>query len=223
MERAVQIKNYISELFAPEDETLQAIRENSKKEGLPEIEISPQLGKLFYILAKLHKAQRILELGTLGGYSTAWFTKALPPKGKIITLEYNPHHADVARKNLLTLSCKDQVEIREGSAVNLMDRMIENREAPFDLIFIDADKINYPTYLTKAIALSRAGSLILSDDLIPKGDDVGISGLDPILAQKIYDFNQILATHPQLESTLITTIVGNKGRIDALGISLVSI
>lgn len=220
--RAIQIKDYIAHLFAPEDEFLQTIRENSKNEGLPPIEVSSQLGKLLYILTKIHKAERILELGTLGGYSTAWFAKALPETGRIISIEFNPHHANVARKNLSSLGYEKKVEIKEGFASILMDIMIENNEKPFDLIFIDADKSNYPDYLSRAITLSRSGTLILSDDLIPKGNEIGISGIDPMDAQGIYTFNRLLATHQQLESILVIKIAGEKGRIDALGISLVS-
>ena len=170
----------------------------------------------------MHKPERILELGTLGGYSTVWFAKALSETGRIVSLEYNSHHAKVARKNLSLLGCEKKAEIKEEAASSLMDTMIENKEAPFDLIFIDAVKINYPDYLTKAIALSRPGTLILSDDLIPKGGEIGISGLDPLSSQRIYEFNQKLASHPQLESILVTTIVGDKGRVDALGLSIVS-
>lgn len=223
MERAIQIKEYIERLFAPEDEILQAIRKNAREEGLPEIEVSPQLGKLLYLLTKMHKPERVLELGTLGGYSTVWFARALSETGKVVSLEYNPHHAHVARRNLASLGYEKKVEIREGAASHLMDTMIEKGEGPYDLIFIDADKINYPAYLTKAIALSRSGTLILSDDLIPKGGEVvGICGLDPLASREIYEFNRMLSAHPQLESILVTTIVGDKGRIDALGLSLVS-
>lgn len=217
--RAIHIKDYLSSLYAAEDDVLLTIKKNAKLAGLPEIEVPNTVGKLLYCLTKIQRPRRALEVGTLAGYSTVWIGRALPEGGKLISLELYSLHVDVARKNLALAGLENKVEIREGLAEQLMDEMISQGEQPFDLIFIDADKENYPLYLEKALKLSHSGTLILSDNLIPKGDEIGSP--HNLESEGIYQFNQKIASHPQLESILATTIVGSKGRIDALGISIV--
>lgn len=217
--RAIDIKDYLCSLFAADDDVLLTIKKNAKLAGLPEIEVPSNVGKLLYCLAKIQRPRRVLEVGTLAGYSTVWLGRALPEGGKIISLELYSIHVDVARKNLALAGLENKVEIREGLAELLMDEMIAQGEEPFDLVFIDADKENYPLYLEKALKLSRSGTLILSDNLIPKGDEIGSP--HSLESAGIYQFNQKMASHPQLESVLTTTIVGSQGRIDALGISIV--
>jgi predicted O-methyltransferase YrrM len=219
--RAIQIKNYITDLFAKEDDSLQAIRTISREKGLPEIEVPEAVGRLIYSLAKIQRPKRILEIGTLAGYSTLWLAKALREDGFLISLELNESNALIAKENIGLSGFFNKVEIRVGSADSLMDAMIEKGEEPFDLIFIDADKESYLSYLDRAIELSREGTLILSDNLIPKGEEIGAYHPSYTAGNSIYAFNEAIAAHPRLESTLVTTIVGNSGRIDALGLSIV--
>lgn len=221
--RAVNIKNYLSDLFAQEDEVLRKIRVRAKEAGLPAIEVPATVGKLLYCLAKIQKPQRILEIGTLAGYSTIWLARALAESGKLISLELEKLHAVIARENMRNAGLSEKVEVREGEASALLDQMIVQKEASFDLIFIDADKENYPLYLEKALQLSHEGTLILSDNLIPRGDDLGNTNSAYIDQKRIYQYNNEIASHPHLESILATTIVGDSGRIDALGISIVKL
>lgn len=220
--RSVHIKDYLCNLFALEDPVLLEAKENARAEGLPPIEVPASVGKLLYCLAKIQRASRVLEIGTLGAYSTLWLARALPKEGRLISLEIDPLHASVARKNVALGGFEEQVEVREGVAREILDQMIASDEAAFDLIFIDADKENYPIYLEKSLQLARDGALILSDNLIPKGDEIDSYHPNNNIAKNIYQFNRIISSHLQLESILTTTIVGNEGRIDALGISIVT-
>lgn len=215
------IKNYIHSLFVKEDPHLRYARENSQLQGLPQIHVASHVGQLIYLLAKSHTPTKILEIGTLGGYSTLWLAKALPKEGTIISLELEPQHAKLAREHLARAGYHNRVEIRLGKALDLLSTMIKKGEGPFDLIFIDADKENYPIYLEHALALSAPGTLILSDNLIPKGEEIDNPKTSNVSANAIYQFNRQIAHHPRLESILIPTIVGEQGRIDALGFSLV--
>lgn len=219
--RTNRIKDYLSALFAPEDDILLAIKKQAKEARLPSIQVASPVGKLLYTLIKIHKPHKILEIGTLAGYSTVWMARALPPEGRIITLELYPEHVALAKKNIAMAGLESMIEIREGFASEQLDRMIEQEEGPFDLIFIDADKRNYPLYLEKVLQLSRSGTLILSDNLIPKGENIGTPQPNHPEGVSIYQFNELIASHPRLESILTPTIVGSMGRIDALGISLV--
>jgi predicted O-methyltransferase YrrM len=223
LERNIKIKNYICELFVDEDETLASIRKRSKAQGMPNIQVPSNVGKLIYCLAKLRAPSRILEIGTLGGYSAIWLARALRPQGKLISLDIDARNIEVAKENLLLAGLEDKVEFRLGRATDLLQEMIEKQEEPFDLIFIDADKENYPAYLESVLKLSSSGTLILSDNLIPKNGEIGGTPDDTETeARGIYKFNTLLSAHPRLESILIPTIVGEKGRVDALGLSIVN-
>lgn len=215
--RANQIKDYLGGLFGAEDEVLLAVKKNAKEAGLPNIHVSSTVGKLLYCLAMIHRPLKVLEIGTLAGYSAIWLARALPPEGKIISLECYPEHAALARKNIAFAGFENRVEVREGMAGDLMEQMIQKGEGPFDMVFIDADKENYLLYLDKAIQLSRPGTLILGDNLIPKEDELHPHYSEP---KVIYRFNQQLATDKRLESILVPTL-RNNGRIDALGIAIV--
>lgn len=215
IERGQQIQDYIHLLFAKEDKHLEFARENSKKEGLKEIQVPAGVGKMLYLLAKLQRPKKVLEIGTLGGYSTLWLAKALPQGGKIITLENQEKNRNVAWENICAAGFQDRVEIRLGNAPDLLAGVDEI----FDLIFIDADKENYLVYLEYAVKLSRPGTLILLDNLIPKRGPIGNPDRRDNEALAIYAFNQMMANHPQLEATLFTTIV--KDRLDALGVAIV--
>lgn len=217
LERNRQIKSYIESLFAEEEEEIRFARENSKKEGLKEIQVPALVGKMLYMLAKIQNPKNVLEIGTLGGYSTLWLARALPPDGKIVTLEQEAEHARIAEAHIAHAGFQNQVEVHVGDARLLLPKI----DQVFDLIFIDADKENYPLYLDYALKLSRPGTLILSDNLIPKRGEIEHPDPRDVEALAIYDFNQKMAAHPRLESTIFPTIVGEKGRMDSLGVARV--
>src|ERR671916_1621804 len=192
-----RIDDYIQNLFAPQDEALEAAVRGSQRAGLPEIHVSPNEGKLLQVLAGIVGARRILEIGTLGGYSAIHFGRALPKDGLLISLELDEHHAEVARQNIERAGLAERVEIRVGDARELLARLAEGDEGPFDLVFIDADKGSYPEYLEWALRLSRPGSLILVDNAIRGG-----SVLDPEdeSARATHDLNEALAGDPRLSA-----------------------
>lgn len=210
-----EVKDYLDRRFSQENTLLHAIRTQSQAEGLPNIHIPMHVGKLIYLLAKIQKCRQILEIGTLGGYSTAWLAEALAPQGSLISLEIHPDHAVKAQKYLSEIKGKS-IEVRLGHAVDLLARLAVEQQEPFDLIFIDADKENNVLYLDWALSLSRPGTLILIDNLIPKGDKVGYPAHDE--AKAVYAFNDYLAQHPLLEVAAIPSITGSQGRLDALAI-----
>lgn len=215
-----QIDTYIEGLFEKKDtlsEALEAALTNMEKHGLPSINVSANEGRLLSILVKMSGAKKILEVGTLGAYSTIWMASALPADGRIITLEYSPKHAEVARENLVRAGFGDKVEVRVGAAGDSLPHIKANSEGPFDLFFIDADKDNYPLYLDWAIQLSHPGSIILSDNLIRNGavinPDKGNAS-----ATAIANFNRELATNPRLDSIILPIVRDN---FDGLGITIV--
>ena len=185
--------------------------------GLPEIHISPNEGKLLYLLAKLSGAQRVLEIGLLGGYSTMWLARAIGPRGKIITLEIDERCVTVARKNLQRAKLLSRVDIRHGDARATLKQMVRNRERPLDLVFIDADKPSYPVYLDCALKLTRPGGLILADNVIRDGK-VAQKHKGDELVEGIKKFNKKLAANRKLEAILIPIM---RKKIDGLGIARV--
>jgi predicted O-methyltransferase YrrM len=215
--RLRQIDNYVESLYSSNDEVLDATLKSIADNGLPPINVSANEGKLLYMLAKMSGARKILEIGTLAGYSTIWLARALPPGGRLLTLEYDPKHAEVARANISRAGLGGVVEVRLGAGLDLLPEIAANREGPFDLFFIDADKAAYPDYLDWAIMLSRRGSLILSDNLIREGAVMGPNP-DDENAVAIARYNRKLATHPRLESLVLPII---REYIDGLGITLV--
>jgi caffeoyl-CoA O-methyltransferase len=218
-DRNCTIKNYIASFFAKENDELVNARQNSLLHGFPNIHVPSHVGKMIYLLTRLRRPRKVLEIGTLGGYSTLWILQALEPEARLISLELEAEHAAVARSHLR--SYENQFEIRVGDAAVFLKSMEEKSEGPFDLIFIDADKESYSTYLKLVLPLTTSGTLILTDNLIPKGEAVDNPNPRNKEATAIYQFNRELAAHPALETILSTTIVGETGRIDALGISLV--
>ena len=213
-----KVDDYIAGLFSPADEALSAALADSQSNGLPSINVSANEGKLLYMLAKISGAKKILEIGTLGGYSTIWLARALSDGGSLLTLEYSPKHAEVARANIERAGLAHAVEVRVGAGLDLLPQIAANGEGPFDLFFIDADKENYPGYLEWAIKLSRPGSVILSDNLIRNGA-VLEPAPDDSSAIAIAAFNRTLATHPRLE-TIILPIT--RESTDGLGITRVT-
>ena len=200
-----EVDQYISDLFIKPDEALTAAEQSHKREDIPLINVSPNLGKLLYLLAKLAHAEKILEVGTLAGYSTIWMAKALPKDGKLISLEIDPHHADIARKNIDRAGFSSKVEIRVGKAIELLPELKEENAGPFDMIFIDADKPPYAEYYEWAVKLSRPGTLIIADNVIRDGKVLNPDHADPMVkgAQR---FNKALAADSRVSATILQTI-----------------
>jgi caffeoyl-CoA O-methyltransferase len=211
----LRIDTYIEELFAPPDPALEGALRRSRAVGLPEIQISPTEGKLLRLLAEIAGVRRILEIGTLGGYSTIHLAGALPEDGLLVSLEVDERNARVARENIAEAGLESVVEVRVGDARELLAWMFEDGEGPFDLTFIDADKGGYPEYLEWALRLSRPGSLILGDNAI-----MGGSVIEPEegSAQAIRQFNERLAQDPRLSAIVLPLI---RGRVDGLAIARV--
>ncbi len=212
------IDEYIQRLFVPDDPALRIALEAMEANQLHRINIPPTGGRLLYLLARLVGAARVLEIGTLGGYSAMWLARAVGPTGRVITLEADPRHAKVARASLDQTDLADRVEIRLGDGLASMNAMIEQGEGPFDFIFIDANKEAYPRYLEAALRLSHSGTVIVADNVIRDGailrspeesEDVRI----------LQHFNTMLATDPRLES-LILPLLG-RSHVDGISISRV--
>jgi len=210
---------YISELFVPADPALSAALERSGEAGLPDIGVAPNQGKLLMLLGQAMGARRILEIGTLGGYSTIWLARALPEGGRLVTLEYNPRHAAVAQENIARAGLAARVEIRVGRAVETLPKLAEDGAGPFDLIFIDADKPSYPDYLDWSLKLSRRGTLIVADNVVREGEVASPDSDDPFV-RGVRRFNERLAADPHVSATVIQT-VGVKG-YDGLAFALVT-
>ena len=209
----LDIDRYIEQLCVPHNTAFeQALRDAAAAE-LPDIHVSPNEGKLLYLLAKISWAKRVLEIGLLGGYSTLWLASALPAEGKLVTLEINEKYRDVARKNLERAGLLGKMEIRIGAAHALLDKMACDREEPFDLVFIDADKESYPAYLDHALRLTHSGSLILADNVIRRALDK--DDFDPMV-RGIKEFNEKLAACSELEAILLPIM---RKEIDGLAIA----
>jgi len=210
-----EVDSYIEHLCVPHDEVFEQALREAAAAGLPEIHVSPNEGRLLYLLAKISGARRMLEIGLLGGYSALWLASALPADGKLVTLELEDKHATVARQNLERAGLLPKVEIRVGDARRSLEAMVRAGEPAFDLVFIDADKEGYPAYLDFALRLTHPGSLILADNVIRDGRVTDASATDPIV-RAIRQFNQELASHPDLE-TILLPIMRNK--LDGLAIA----
>jgi caffeoyl-CoA O-methyltransferase len=210
-----EIDGYIEDLFGTSDEVLEATLRDSRRGGLPEINVSPNQGRLLRLFAEIVGARRILEIGTLGGYSAIHLARGLPEDGGLISLEIDEHHADVARKNVERAGLSDIVEVRVGDAHRLLSDLIENDEGAFDLVFIDADKEGYPDYLDVSLRLVRPGSLILGDNTIRGG-----TVLDPReeTARATREFNRRIAENPRLYGIVLPLI---RERIDGLTVARV--
>jgi predicted O-methyltransferase YrrM len=212
------VDRYIGDLFVGSDDALQAALEASDEAGLPPIAVAPHEGKLLYLLARAIGAKRILEIGTLGGYSSIWLARALPNEGRLVTLEYDPKHADVARGNIARAGLADRVEIRVGRAQDTLPQIAAEGGAPFDFIFIDADKQGYVDYLDWSLQLSRRGTLIVADNVIRDGKVLDANSEDS-LVQGVRYFNEVLAAEPRVIATAFQS-VGAKGH-DGMAIALV--
>lgn len=214
-DRLTQIDLYIERLFAPPDPALENALRRSREAGLPEINVSPNEGRLLQLLAGIAGARRILEVGTLGGYSTIHLARALPDEGVLISLELNEAHAEVARENIAQAGLGEKVEVRVGDARTLLAEMVEEETGPFDLTFIDADKEDYLEYLEWSLRISRPGSLILADNAIRGG-----SVIEPEdeSARATHEFNDALAKDFRLSALILPLI---RGWVDGLAIARV--
>jgi predicted O-methyltransferase YrrM len=202
------VEDWIRGRVIPDDDALTEAVERSDAGGLPSIQVDPTMGKFLNLVARMVGAQRILEIGTLAGYSTIWLARALPADGKLITLEFDPKHAEVAKENVAAAGLGDLVDQRVGPALEELPRIAEAGEGPFDLVFIDADKSNQGNYLAWALDLTRVGSVIIGDNIVRGGrtveepDDEGSQGMQR--------FMDLMAADPRVDATVLQT-VGSKG------------
>lgn len=213
------VDRYVSDVLLTGDRAAETALETSAAAGLPAISVSAPQGKLLYLVARAMGARRILEVGTLGGYSAIFLARALPAGGRLITLELSPKHADVARANLAQAGLGDRVDVRVGPAADSMKALVAERGAPFDLIFIDADKVGYPEYFRLALALSRPGTLIVTDNVVRDGA-VADAASDDANVRAVRTLHEMIAAEPRVTATVIQT-VGTKG-YDGLGFALVT-
>jgi len=218
------VDSYIAERLVGEEPALEAALAASETAGLPSMAVSPNEGKFLELLARVQRARSILELGTLGGYSTIWLARALPKDGRLVTLEHDPTCAAVARRNIANAGLNEVVEIRIGSAAERLRQLHSEGSPPFDLIFIDADKRSNPTYLEWSLRLSRPGTLIVADNVVRAGaildpeaedEDLGDGGI-----WGLRRFYEILAAEPRVDATAMQT-VGAKGH-DGFALALVT-
>jgi predicted O-methyltransferase YrrM len=214
-----EVDHYFSESLLPSDPILESALEASVAAGLPAISVSPNQGKLLQMLAQIVGARSILEIGTLGGYSTIWMARGLRAGGRLITLEVDPKHAEVAQLNVARAGLRDVVDVRIGNAVEILPQLSAERRGPFDLIFIDADKPNIPTYFEWALRLSRPGTLIIVDNVVRDGAVIDPDSSDPSV-QGVRRFIELLGAESRASGTVIQT-VGIKG-YDGFAIVLVS-
>ncbi len=217
-EQWTSVDHYFDSLFAPTDEVLSMALQATSAAGIPAINVSPSQGKLLHLLARMHNVRSILEIGTLGGYSTIWLARALPADGRLISLEINPAHAAVAHANIARAGLAAHIEVRVGKAIESLPQIDREGVGPFDLVFIDADKVSTPDYLTWAFRLTKPGSLIIIDNVVRNGavadpttTDPNVQGVQKALAMLEADKRVISAA---------TQTVGSKG-YDGFAMALV--
>jgi predicted O-methyltransferase YrrM len=203
------VDRYLVESLIPADPVLEKVLKANAAAALPAIDVAPNQGKLLHLLARIQGARRVLEIGTLGGYSTIWLGRALPPEGRLVTLEAEPKHAEVATENIERAGLSSIVELRLGPALDSLSQMQKEGVAPFDLIFIDADKQNIPGYLEWSLRLSRPGTVIVTDNVVRDGAVIDPQDPDPRV-QGVRRFFQMIADDPRLDATALQT-VGSKG------------
>jgi predicted O-methyltransferase YrrM len=219
------VDGYINEHLLPVDPALDAALAAADAAGLPPIAITPNQGKLLELLARIHKAQSILEMGTLGGYSTIWLARALAEGGRLVTLERDPSYAELAEANISNAGLAEVVDVRVGPALETLPELHEQGAGPFDLIFIDADKQNYPGYLEWSLRLSRVGTVIIGDNVVRSGAILDPGAEDPSfgdggVAAGVRRFYEMLAAEPRVTATAVQT-VGAKGH-DGFAVALVT-
>jgi caffeoyl-CoA O-methyltransferase len=213
------IDRYLNDLFVPQDEALEAAVQALEDEEMPKIQVAPNQGKLLYVLALLCNARNILEIGTLSGYSAIWMARALPPEGRLITLEYDARHAAIAEQVIERAGLAKQVQVRVGAALDVLPQLEAESAGPFDMVFIDADKPPYLEYFEWSLRLARPGALIVADNVIRRGKVLDAASSDDAALQGIDRFNRALAQHPAVAATIVQT-VGTKGH-DGLSLAVV--
>jgi predicted O-methyltransferase YrrM len=204
-----EVDNYLGDLLAPHDPGLAHAIESNRKEGLPSIDVPALLGKFLDVMIRVSGARRVLEIGTLGAYSTIWMARAVPEGGRVITLELEPRHAEIARANLEVAGVADRVEIRIGAALDSLRGLHREGSPPFDLIFIDADKQSMPEYLEWSLKLSHPGTVIIGDNVVRDGKVIDAKTDDPHV-RGVQRFLELAAANPRLRATAVPT-VGARG------------
>jgi len=213
------VDDYINDLFIGSDAALDSALKASDDAGLPSIQVAPNQGKLLMLLARAQNARRILEIGTLGGYSTIWLARALPRDGRLVTLELEPKHATVARANIARAGLAEKVDVRVGPALESLKKLVAEKHEPFDFVFIDADKTGYPDYLTWSLKLAHRGTMIIADNVVRDGAIADAKSEDRSV-QAVRRMNEMLAKEPRVSATVLQT-VGTKG-YDGWAIALVT-
>jgi predicted O-methyltransferase YrrM len=204
-----QVDRYFGDLLLPSDPALEAALAANHDADLPAIDVTPLLGQFLALIVRISGARRILEIGTLGGYSTIWLARALTLNGRLITLELEPRHAEIARANLERAGVFDRVDLRIGRASDLLRELVNSSAAPFDLIFIDADKASYPEYLQLSLKLSHPGTIIIADNVVREGKVVDRDSDDPNV-QGVRRFTELVAAEPRLSATVLQTVSQKK-------------
>lgn len=200
-----KVDHYISQMLAPEDEVLQETIKSLDTAEMPQISVTANQGKFLQVIALMCNAKRVLELGTLAGYSTIWLARSLPEDGKIVTIEFDPRHANVAKQNIKNAGLLDKVDIRVGKAMDIMLEIKEAKEEPFDLIFIDADKPPYAEYFEMALSLSHPGTVIICDNVIREGKVLDENSTDDRVIG-VQRFNKLLASNKNITATILQTV-----------------
>lgn len=213
-----EVDRYIEDLFGPPDPVLTAAQDRSTGAGLPDIALSPTLARFLHVLALAAGATSILEIGTLGGYSAIWLGRALPPDGRLVSLEIDPEHAEVARRNLAEAGLAEQADIRVGDALATLAELGREGAGPFDMVFIDADKPSYTAYLDAALRLARPGTVIVADNVVWRGEVASESDDETVAGLR--RFNAALAEDPRLTGCLVQQ-VGVRGH-DGMAIAVVT-
>lgn len=214
-----KVDQYIGNLLAQEDDVLQQTIQSLDDASIPQISVTPTQGKFLQLMLLSCKAKRVLELGTLGAYSTIWMARAIPADGKIITVEFDPHHARVAHENIAKAGFSDKIDLRGGKAMDVLNELITKGEEAFDFIFIDADKPPYTEYFELALQLSHPGTIIICDNVIREGKVLDEDTTDERV-KGVQRFNQMLANNPKVTATIMQT-VGAK-EYDGMAIAIVN-
>ncbi|MBV4397833.1 O-methyltransferase [Advenella alkanexedens] len=217
-ERYKQVDDYFNQLFLKEDVIPEKVLEHCKKNNIPAINVAPNQGKLLHMLIRMNAARHVLEIGTLGGYSTVWMGLALPDDGRLVTLDFDESYIRIARESLNMAGLQDKVEIRQGVAAETLEQMVQAKQAPFDFIFIDADKENNPVYLDYALKLSRPGTVIVADNVVRQAKILDDSGKADNI-RGLRRFFDDMVDNPRLTVTAFQTL-GSKGW-DGLAIAIV--
>jgi len=213
-----KVDSFFTEALIPADAALDAASAANRESDLPAIDVTPLQGKFLELLIRATGARRVLEIGTLGAYSTIWMARAVGEQGKVVTLEIDPHHAEIAQRNLANAGLAPRVDLRIAPGADSLATLIAERSAPFDFIFVDADKAGYPDYIEWSLKLSRPGTLIVADNVVRDGKVTDPRNPDPNI-QGVRRFTDLLAHEPRLSATVLQT-VGSKG-YDGFAIALV--